>query len=100
MLDFHHSQTKEWLFSLNEEQFFYLNDIFQSMQYRTGMMIDQYNDGKLSIENQQALVTIIDDYVAKADLNQNKEKTKQVLAFRTFMIYFVEHNVNLILLAD
>ncbi len=100
-LDFYIHNTKEYLFSLESTKFSDLaQEIFLHFKYRTGISIDEYGDTKLSVENQQTLIKIIDEYAEKTDLNINKSKTKNILEFRGLLLYFIKKGYNLELFGD
>ncbi len=100
-LDFYIHNTKEYLFSFESTKFSDLEqEIFIPFKYRTGILIDEYGDTKLSIENQQTLVKIIDEYVEKTDLNTHKSKTKNILELRGLLLYFIKKEYSLELLGD
>ncbi len=100
-LDFFILGTEEFLFSLKTKSFFDLEkEIFIPFKYRTGILIDEYRDNQLSIENQQILIEIIDEYVEKTNLNTNKMKTKNILGFRGLLLYSIEKKYNLKLVGD
>ncbi|PSR54870.1 hypothetical protein AHMF7605_15855 [Adhaeribacter arboris] len=73
-LDFYQLNNKEYFFALEDKELQDLGEILQEFRYRTGFVIDQYSDYKLTIENQAAIIKIIDDYIDKTDLNKNKSK--------------------------
>ncbi len=100
-LDFYKLGTKEYLFGLESEKYFDLEkDIFIPFKYRTGLYIDEYKNGNLSVENQKTLVTIIDEYIDKTNLNKNKQKIKTILEFRGLLLYFIKKEYNLELHGD
>ena len=99
-LDFHKLDNDEYLFGLEEYHFDLLAEIFEEFKFRTGFAIDQYGDFKMSLENQQALIQIIDDYISKNDLNRNKAKTLAIIEFRSLLNYFSQKKIALKLKGD
>ena len=99
-VDFYRQDTSEYLFNLDDKQFAALSEIFEEFKYRTGFMIDQYSDFKLTWENQESMVKIIDGYIDKNDLNKNKKKTISVLEFRALMKFFSEKRITINLKGD
>ncbi|MDP8171228.1 hypothetical protein QJU96_08010 [Pasteurella skyensis] len=100
-LDFHIYGTEEYLYGLESNKFYDLEeDIFIPFKYRTGIYIDEYGDSQLSVDNQKLLIKIIDEYIEKTDLNKNKSKTKNILEFRGLLLYFIGKNYDLVLLGD
>ena len=99
-LDFYRKDNKEHLFVLDDNQFEYLIEIFNEFKYQTGLLIDQYGDLKLTIENQKLIIKIIDNYIDKSDLNKNKAKTKTIIEFRTFLKNISKKEVELNLKGD
>ncbi|WP_207534839.1 hypothetical protein [Desertivirga arenae] len=99
-LDFYRRDTQEYLFGLGDQQFHNLQEIFKEFQYRTGLIIDQYGDTVLSIENQQTLIKIIDGFIEKTDLNKDKAKTVSIIEFRGLLNYFITNRVDLQLKGD
>jgi len=98
-LDFHRLDN-EYLFGLEDNQFDALAEIFEEFKYRTGFVIDQYGDFKMSLENQQTLIKIVDDYIDKNDLNKNKAKTLAIIELRTLINYFSQKKIALQLKGD
>ncbi len=100
-LDFHKLDTHEHLYALSHQEYNDLQaDIFSSFKHWTGIEIDEYGDCKLTIEKQQTLIRIIDEYIEKTDLNRDKNKTKNILAFRGLLLYFIKNYWDLQLLGD
>lgn len=99
-LDFHRSDTDEYLFGLNDEQYTSLQEIFTIFYQRTGLQIDQYKDMKLTTENCQTLLHIIDKSVQQADLNRDKKKTTVILEFSGLLNYFNEKGIDFHLHGD
>lgn len=92
-LDFHQIDNNEYLFGLEDNQFGQLAEISEEFQIRTGFVIDHYGDFKMSLENQQTLIKIVDNYMAKNDLNKNKAKTLAIIEFRTLLNYFFQKKI-------
>ncbi|RDC65393.1 hypothetical protein [Adhaeribacter pallidiroseus] len=99
-LDFYQQNNKEPFFALEDKQFQDLAGIFNEFQCRTGLVIDQFSDAKLTIENQATIIKIIDDYIKKADLNKNKLKTVTIIEFRTHLKYSHKKKNDLLLKGD
>jgi len=99
-LDFHRLDNNEFLFSLGGRQFTYLSDIFDTFTQWTGLVIDQYDDLKLTTENQETLIKIIDKYIDTTDLNKDKKKTSAILEFKGLIGFFLNKKVDLELLGD
>lgn len=99
-LEFYRYTTNNFLFALSDKQFEYLADIFKTFNQYTGLYIDPYRDMKLTIENQQTLVKIINTYIDSADLNRNKPKTSVILEFKGVLNYFINHKIDLKLIGD
>ena len=94
-LDFYRGEEGEHLFALSDNQVEYLSVILETFREWTGVMIDQYGDGKLSTENCGTLINIIDQYIAKTDLNANKQKTVAILEWRGLLQYFAERGIDM-----
>jgi hypothetical protein len=99
-LDFHRLDNKEYLFGLEDKQFEELSEIFTDFQYQTGLVIDQYGDFKMTVENQETIIRIIDRYIDKNDLNKNKSKTLTIIEFRTHLKGCSQRNLELQLIGD
>ena len=99
-LDFHRLDNKEYLFGLDDKKYKNLDEIFTEYKNWTGVFIDPYSDMKLTIENQKMLVKIIDTYIEKTNLNTDKQKTVDILAFRTLLNYFSDQNLDIEILGD
>ncbi len=99
-LDFYRQDNKEYLFGLEDQQFHNLTDIFKQFQYQTGLCVDQYSDFKMTVENQTAIMNIIDNYIDKIDLNKNKAKIITIIEFRAFLKYFSNRKIELQLKGD
>ena len=46
------------------------------------------------------MLKIIDDYIQKADLNQDKQKTMLIIEFRSMIKYFSDRKIDLRVLGD
>jgi len=99
-LDFHRLDNNEYLFGLDENKYNLLDDIFQTYKSWTGISIDQYGDTKLSIENQKTLIKIVDDYISKTNLNQDKQKTVTVIEFKSLLTFFSNSEIDLKIIGD
>ena len=99
-LDFHRLDNNDFLFSLNERQYDYLSDIFDTFTHWTGHIIDQYDDLKLTTENQETLIKIIEKYIDTTDLNKDKKKTSAILEFKGLISFFLNKKVDMELLGD
>ena len=99
-LDFHSLDDKKYLFELNDNKYNNLVMIFKEFKHRTGIFIDQYSDAIITVENQLLLLKIIDQYIEKTNLNQDKQKTVDILEIRGLLAYFSSHKVGLSLLGD
>lgn len=99
-LDFHRLDNKEFLFTLTGKQFDALFEIFETFGQQTGLVIDQYDDLKLTPENQQTLIKVIDKYIDSTDLNRDKWKTSAVLEFKGVMLYFLKMGIDIELVGD
>ena len=100
VLDFHRLDNREYLFGLDDKKLKNLVEIFTEYKNWTGIYIDEYKDTKLTIENQKMLVKIIDTYIEKSNLNTDKQKTVDILEFRTLLNYFSGKNLNIEILSD
>ncbi len=100
-VDFYIRGTEEYLFGLESNKFCALErDVFIPFKNRTGICIDEYGNSRLSVDHQKLIVKIIDEYIEKTDLNKDKLKTKNILAFRGVLSFFIEKNYSLELLGD
>ncbi|KAA9345889.1 hypothetical protein [Adhaeribacter soli] len=99
-LDFYRLDNKEYLFGLEDKQFEELSGIFTDFQYQTGLIIDQNGDFKMTVENQEAIISIIDRYIDKNDLNKNKSKTLTIIEFRTHLKDCSQRKLELQLIGD
>ena len=99
-LDFHRLDNSEYLFGLDDSKYSQLADIFKTYMHWTGISIDPYSDTQITTENQRALIKIIDEYINKTDLNQNKQKTVAILELRGLMIFFLDSNCDIKLIGD
>ncbi|HRH48851.1 MAG TPA: hypothetical protein PLP23_08865 [Panacibacter sp.] len=99
-LDFHRLDNKKYLFGLDDKTLDALGEIFEMFTHWTGLVIDPYGDLKLPTENQQTLITIIDKYIEKTDLNKDKAKTSTILEFKGLLKYFSRNKIDLELLGD
>ena len=99
-LDFHKSDTNEFLFGLDNKQYLYLSLIFDIFHQWTGLEVNLYKSMQLTKENCQTLLRIIDGYFERTDLNKDKQNTIEILGFRGVLKYFVEKNINFLLQGD
>lgn len=99
-LDFYRLDNNEYLFKLNEEQFSYLQQIFISFSQWTGLVIDAYSDFKLTTENQQTLIKVIEKYIEANDLNVNKKMTSVIIEFKGLLHYFISKNIDIQIKGD
>lgn len=99
-LDFHRLDNKEYLFGLDDKSLDALANIFETFTHWTGLVIDPHGDLKLSTENQQTIITIIDKYIESTDLNKDKTKTSTILEFKGLLKYFLNQNIDLALVGD
>jgi hypothetical protein len=99
-LDFHRLDNNEFLFDLNDKQYNYLIEIFDTFTQCTGLVVDQYCDLKLTTENQETLIKIIDKYVDITDLNKDKKKTSAVLELKGILVFFTSSKVDLKIVGD
>jgi hypothetical protein len=99
-LDFHRLDNKDFLFALDDREYDYLSEIFDSFTHWTGLIIDQYDKLKLTTENQETLIKIIDKYIDTTDLNKDKKKTSAILEFKGLINLFLNKKVDLELLGD
>ena len=98
--DFYRQDNNEYLFGLEDNQFENLNEIFNEFKYRTGYVVDQYKDFKMTLENQEAIIKIIDNYINKTDLNKDKAKTLTIIELRTALEYCSDKKIELKLKGD
>jgi hypothetical protein len=99
-LDFHRLDNNEYLFGLDDRQFQALFEVFETFRQWTGLVIDQYDDLKLTPDNQQTLIKVIDKYIDSTDLNKDKQKTSTILEFKGIMSYFSKWGVDIKLVGD
>ncbi len=99
-LDFYRLSNKEYLFGIDSQKFEQLTIIFETFRQWTGQSIDEYSDLKLTLENQQTLITIIDKYVEATDLNKDKGKISTILEFKGLLNYFFATKIELLLIGD
>jgi hypothetical protein len=99
-LDFHRLDNREYLFGLDDKKYKNLEEIFNEYKNWTGIYIDEYGDTKLTIENLKIVLKIIDTYINKTNLNIDKQKTVDILEFRTLLKYFSEQNFDIEILGD
>ena len=99
-LDFHRLDNREYLFGLDDKNYKNLDEIFTEFKNWTGIYIDEYGDTKLTIENQKIVLKIIDVYINKTNLNTDKQKTVDILEFRTLLKYFSDQNFDIEILGD
>ncbi|AZA75140.1 hypothetical protein [Chryseobacterium indoltheticum] len=99
-LDFHRPDNKEYLFGLDDKKYKNLHEIFTEYKNWTGIYVDPYGDVKLTIENQKMIVKIIDNYIEKTNLNTDKQKTIDILEFRTLLKYFSHQNLEIEIIGD
>lgn len=99
-LDFHRLDNNQYLFGLDDRKLDNLAVIFEAYQQRTGIFIDPYSDMQLTTDNQRTLIKIIDDYINKTNLNNDKQKTIDIIEFRGLLTFFANANCDLRLLGD
>jgi hypothetical protein len=99
-LDFHRFPNNEHLFGLDDRSLELLQVIFETFTHWTGLVIDPYGDLRMTVENQQTLITIIEKYVAVTDLNKDKAQTSVILEFRGLLKFFCRQNMDLQLKGD
>lgn len=59
-----------------------------------------YTNCRLSVENCQLLVAIIDTYARDTNLNTNKEQTSAIFEFKGLLKYFISQNIDFELKGD
>lgn len=99
-LDFHRLDNSDYLFGLDTAKYNMLEALFETFKHWTGLTIDPYADNRLSVDHQKVLIRIIDDYVAKTDLNRDKLKTTTILEFRGLLVYLSNNKWDIELLGD
>ena len=99
-LDIHRSDNNEYIFGLDDERYNGLYKIFEQFKSRTGIEIDQYSDTNLNIKNIEFLITLIDNYIEKPDLNKNEKKTSIILEFKGLLNMFLKNNISIKLIGD
>lgn len=99
-LDIHRLDNHDHLFGIDDIKFKNLNDIFTAYKHWTGISINQYDDTRLTVGGQQTMIKIIDDYVKKTNLNQDKAKTTDILEFRGLLTYFIHNNYDIEFFGD
>ena len=99
-LDFYRLDNDEYLFGLNDNQYTFLFEIFETFRHSTGLVIDQYGDLKLTTENQLVLIKVIDKYIETNDLHKNKLRIAAILEFKGLLTFFSNRKIDLKLLGD
>ncbi len=99
-LHVHQLDTKEFLFEIADEWQKHLDPVFKQFRYRTGIEIDPYGNTPLTVENGLTLIRVIDDYVQKTDLNQNKPAITRILSLRGLLEYFTRRSIDFLLIGD
>ncbi len=99
-LDFHRLDNNEYLFGLDDNALDALAGIFEVFTHRTGLIIDPYGNAKLSTDNQQTLIVIIEKYIEATDLNKDKARTSTILEFKGLLKYFQNNKIDLALFGD
>lgn len=99
-LDFHRLDNNELLFQMDDGGFEYLFEIFETFKQWTGIVIEQYRDSQLTIENLKTIVKIIEKYIEITDLNNNKLKTSVILEFKGFLMFLINKEIEIKLLGD
>lgn len=66
-----------------------LFEIFETFKQWTGIVIDPYGDLKLTIENLETIVKVIEKHIEITDLNKNKLQTSAILEFKGFLIFLI-----------
>jgi len=99
-LDFYRLDTNDFLFGVTDTQFGYLDEILEIFTQWTGLVIDQYNSMVLTVENQEALVRVIEKYTDTTDLNKDKKRTSAILEFKGLIGFFLNNKVDLRLVGD
>lgn len=88
------------LFILDDRKCELLSEILETYKQWTGLVIDVYGDTKLTTENQQTLVKVIDAYISSADLNKDKQRTVFTLEMRALLSLSISNNYDLICYGD
>ena len=99
-LDFHRLDNNEYVFGLNDQKYKHLEIVFNDFKQQTGIYIDPYGDTILTVQYQKMLEKIIDNYIIKEDLNNNKQKTIDIIAFKTLLDYLSNKNIDLKIMGD
>lgn len=100
-LDIHRNDNlKEWLFAINDKLFNELSDVFEKFYFKSGIQIDYYKDFGLDISIQKMLLKTIDEYLLRADLNENRQMTVDIISFRGFLLFTIGKNWDLVLYCD
>ena len=99
-LDFCRLDNSEYLFGLDDKQFQALSEIFETFRQWTGLVIDQYDDLKLTPGNQQTLIRVIENYIDSIDLNKDKWKTSTILEFKGVLSHFLKQGIDIELVGD
>ncbi len=99
-LDFYKLDDNEYLCGLDDEKFDRLSEIFQKFTHWTRLVIDQYENQILTTENQRTLIKIIDGYISAADLNKDRQKTREIIEFGALLKFYIENEIDLKLVGD
>ncbi len=99
-LDFIRKDNQEHVFALDDKKYNNLDNILVEYQHWTGHHIEQYSDSVLTAANQKTIIKIIDNYIEKTNLNLDKQKTIDIIEFRTFMKIFSDRDLDIEILGD
>ncbi len=99
-LDFHRLDNRQYLQGLDDFKFNSLSEIFNLYKIRTGILIEQYRDTILIVENQLVLIKLIDSYLENEKLSLDKNKKLVIEDFRDFLITSTNNNWNLKIVGD
>ena len=99
-LDIHRLDNDDYIFGLNDEWYNCLDVIFKRYESSTGIYIDPYKDTVLDIGNMKFLIKLINEYIQKTDLNENKKQTSIILEFKGMLSLFIEKGIALKLYGD
>jgi hypothetical protein len=90
-LDLHRTDTKTFIFSLDEKTFHSLHPVFKAFYKKTGLQFDLYKDLQLSVGFQKTLIQL---------LNENLFEDSQIIQFKNILEKLTNEGINLSFYAD
>ena len=88
------------LYSLEDDQYNFLFDIFEEYYHQTGQYIDQYGDVTLDSSELKKLLSIIEKTLQKTESEGDIQQKNVMIEFKNFLDYYASQDISLRFLGD